>query len=903
MTASAGINPSPISRPRVAGKFLQCNSLHYLVKGVSYGTFAPDETGNQFPDSTTVKQDFTLMRKSGVNTVRTYTVPPISVLDEAARQQLKMIVGVPWTQHVAFLDDRQLIRNIRRSITEQVRRVANHPTVLLCAIGNEIPPNVVRWHRYQRIEKFLRELYDDAKSYSPDTLLTYVNYPPTHFLELPWFDICAFNVFLHNEHDLRSYVGQLHHIAGSRPLLLTEVGADSIREGQAHQATLASMQIRTAFAGGVCGAVAFSWTDEWWRDGEFVDDWAFGLVDKARQPKPALTSVAREFNAAPFSSTHRTSWPKVSVLVCAYNAAFTLDDCLCSLEALDYPSFEIIVVNDGSTDATSSIANSHQGVHVIDTTSEGLSVARNVALAHATGEIVAYTDADVRVHSQWLTYLIQPFLDQTVVGAGGPNIVPPDDSWLAQCVARSPGAPTHVMLDDVVAEHVPGCNMAFRRDSLLELGGFNPIFDRAADDIDVCWRFQASGEKIGFSPAALVWHHHRSSVKAYWKQQFGYGFSESWLTMIHPEKFVDGQARWHGRIYSPLPWAKPYSDRRLNTGPWGTAAFPSVYHADTGGIAYLPHRATWKTLSLLLIGSALTAFISGFTQTGVVVLTVGSVGLMTTVAGCLRRAMRFDISSLPAIGWFPRKSSRAVYFTTIAALHFIQPIARAVGRFWGSLSPPGQQQWPKNRASYANLRTRDYRRSFRLAFGHQIDDRYWGKRWVDRVGLLTDIINDLRGAGVGRGIEVDDGWQDRFDLRIHLGQWERVDLLTLIEEHSHGKSLLRIKMQLSVEGTMTFALGLLLVCGTGLSAAIGSLIGTIASGTLGAAMFVSGIRRLSRIVPAIRLAIARVAAAHDFEPVDAPELATADLSSSEHRTDDEKVPVTQTTSTNSNRDS
>ena len=133
MTASAGINPSPTLRPRVVGKFLQCDSLHYLVKGVSYGTFAPDGAGNQFPDSTTVKQDFTLMRKSGVNTVRTYTVPPSSVPDEAARQQLKMIVGVPWAQHVAFLDDRRLIRNIRRSLTEQVRRVANHPSVLLCA--------------------------------------------------------------------------------------------------------------------------------------------------------------------------------------------------------------------------------------------------------------------------------------------------------------------------------------------------------------------------------------------------------------------------------------------------------------------------------------------------------------------------------------------------------------------------------------------------------------------------------------------------------------------------------------------------------------------------------------------------------------------------------------------------
>ena len=104
----------------------------------------------------------------------------------------------------------------------------------------------------------------------------------------------------------------------------------------------------------------------------------------------------------------------------------------------------------------------------------GLSAARNVGLAEASGEIVAYTDADVRVDHDWLTYLVQPLLTQDVAGAGGPNVVPHDDPWVAQCVARAPGGPTHVMLDDRIAEHVPGCNMAFRRDALLAIGGFNP---------------------------------------------------------------------------------------------------------------------------------------------------------------------------------------------------------------------------------------------------------------------------------------------------------------------------------------------------------------------------------------------------------------------------------------------
>ena len=203
----------------------------------------------------------------GINTVRTYTPPSTLLLDEAARHGLRVMIGLPWSQHVAFLDDRQLTRTIRREISDKVRELAGHPAALMFALGNEIPPGVVRWHGSLRVERFLRDLYQDAKAISPASLFTYVNFPPTEFLDLSFFDVCAFNVYLHREPELRAYLTRLQHIAGYKPLLLAEAGADSIREGEDGQAAITAMHLRAAFEEGACGAVAFSWTDEWWRGG------------------------------------------------------------------------------------------------------------------------------------------------------------------------------------------------------------------------------------------------------------------------------------------------------------------------------------------------------------------------------------------------------------------------------------------------------------------------------------------------------------------------------------------------------------------------------------------------------------------------------------------------------------
>jgi GT2 family glycosyltransferase/sugar lactone lactonase YvrE len=864
------------------GKFLQVGGERLLVKGVTYGTFAPDADGYQFPSIERIAEDFRLMAGLGINTVRTYTPPRLDLLDEAAKHGLHVMVGLPWSQHVAFLDDRHLIHSIRRQVSDQIRTLARHPAVLLTALGNEIPPGVVRWHGNLRVERFLRDLFEDAKSVCPEGLFTYVNFPPTEFLDLSFFDVCAFNVYLHREPELRAYLARLQHIAGHKPLLLAEAGADSIREGETGQADITTMHLRTAFAEGACGAIAYAWTDDWWRGGHQIDDWAFGLVDKDRRPKPAAKAVACAFNEAPFPADTKKTWPRVSVIVCAYNAADTLEDCLSALDALTYPNFEVILVNDGSRDATGEIGRRHARVRLIEVPNGGLSAARNVGLAEATGEIVAYTDADTRPDRDWLTFLVQPFLTSDVVGSGGPNVVPADDPPIAQCIARAPGGPTHVLLDDRIAEHVPGCNMAFRRDALLAIGGFNPVYLRAGDDVDVCWRLQARGWKIGFAAAALVWHHHRSSVKAYWRQQVGYGEGETWLMAHHPEKFLDGHMLWHGRIYSPLPFVRSLWGTRINSGVWGTASFPSIYRADVHPFAFLPHSIRWQIVSCVLALAGLSvAVVGGHQWAAALLLGSGGVGLAVTVAKNLAYAFRSDVASLSGL--------RIWYRLMVAYLHFIQPIARVRGRIRGVLSPPATRLPPAEPQTSRGPRPsmREAARALLLLAGTVTEDRFWSETWTSADRMLSQLTDWLRRSRAVRSIEIDDGWSDDHDLSVFVGRWGWLDIRALAEDHGGGRTLLRVGTHLrpttfGVLAAVCYGAGLLVAAAAGFTLRWPKAGAATALSTL--VLIALIVWRTAQTAAIVRRAIDRVALVQNLTPMRSGAAGTPLISPSRLRT-------------------
>jgi GT2 family glycosyltransferase len=750
------------SRIRVAGKFLADGGEKVYLRGVTYGTFGPGPGGEPLPAPGVVESDFARMAANGLNALRLYTVPPPWLLDAAGRAGLRVLAGIPWEQHVAFLDDRRRARDIEQRVRAAAAACAGHPALLALAIGNEIPPSIVRWAGRRRIERHLRRLRDVVKAEDPEALVTYGNFPSTEYLDLDFLDFACFNVYLEEPERLERYLARLQNLAGDRPLVLGEIGLDSRRHGEHGQARSLYEQVRTAFAAGCAGAFVFAWTDEWHRSGHAVSDWDFGLTTRQREAKAALPLVRRAFARVPFPTASR--WPPVSVVVCVRDGAATLDDCLAGVARLEYPDFEVLVVDDGSVDDSAAIAARHR-CRVIRTPNQGLSAARNLGIAAARGEIVAFVDADARPDPHWLHYLADAFAHGEFVGVGGPNLPYPGDGEVAECVAQAPGGPIHVLLSDREAEHIPGCNMAFRRSALEQIGGFDPQFRAAGDDVDLCWRLQERGGRLGFAAAAVVWHHQRDSVRGYWRQQLGYGRAEALLEAKWPEKYnAAGQVTWSGRIYAaPLLYALRATSRVYH-GIWGTAPF-QPRHLEAGLLTALAAAPEWYLIVVALAALALLGIAWP-------PLALATPLLMLAVAVSLWRAGRGALGArfpTPAGRWVDaRRRARTAW------LFLAQPAARLSGRWLRAGRPVDGR--------------RRHGSSERLLPPRPRQVRIWSERGCETAGWLSNLERELRAAGavVSRG-----GPYDRWDLEVRTGTVAVARLRMCIEDHGGGRQLLR----------------------------------------------------------------------------------------------------------------
>ena len=320
MSQKVPVKPSNGLEPiRVLSKFFFEGKKKFFIKGVTYGPFAPDANGEFFGDPVKARTDFKLMAEVGINLLRVYYVPPVWFLDLCREFGLRVLISIPWAEHIEFLNAPKIRREIVKTVREAVQKNAGHEAIFGYLVGNEIPSPMVRWLGPKRVTYFVEKLISIARAADPRPLYSYASYPPTEYLLPQNVDFYTFNVYLERRVDFEKYLARLQNLADDKPLIMGEFGLDTIRNSEEGQAAILDWHLDCVVKGGAAGTIFFSWTDEWFRGGNEILDWAFGLVTRERKPKKAFYTLKEKLagGAEITSRVKLRDYPKVSVIVCS----------------------------------------------------------------------------------------------------------------------------------------------------------------------------------------------------------------------------------------------------------------------------------------------------------------------------------------------------------------------------------------------------------------------------------------------------------------------------------------------------------------------------------------------------------------------------------------------------------
>jgi len=225
------------------------------------------------------------------------------------------------------------------------------------------------------------------------------------------------------------------------------------------------------------------------------------------------------------------------VIIPAYQAEETIDRCLDGLARQTVPrsTYEILVVDDGSTDATRVRVEGHDGVQLLTQSHAGPAAARNLGLHHAAGDLVLFTDADCEPAGDWIETLVDPLREGQTAGAKGTYL-----SRQRQMVARfvqmeyedKYDLMARRMAQRGTIDFIDTYSAAYRRDILVANGGFEIAFPRASvEDQELSFRLARRGYKMAFVPAAHVYHWgHPQDLWAYARKKFNIGY---WKVLVH----------------------------------------------------------------------------------------------------------------------------------------------------------------------------------------------------------------------------------------------------------------------------------------------------------------------------------------------------------------------------------
>jgi GT2 family glycosyltransferase len=231
----------------------------------------------------------------------------------------------------------------------------------------------------------------------------------------------------------------------------------------------------------------------------------------------------------------------ISVVIPAYNAEALISKCLDSLlkQTIDQTKYEIIVVDDGSTDATADVVQSFENVRLIKQNNQGPAAARNNGAANAKGDIILFTDSDCVPAINWIEEMIRPFNDDAeIVGVKG--IYKTDQKELiARFVQAEYEDKYDVLKRDQYIDFVDTYSAGFKRKVFIEFGGYDTSFPVAcAEDVELSFRMFSRGYKMVFNPNAVVSHRHPATLTGYLKKKYKFAFWRILAVRKNPNKII-----------------------------------------------------------------------------------------------------------------------------------------------------------------------------------------------------------------------------------------------------------------------------------------------------------------------------------------------------------------------------
>lgn len=229
--------------------------------------------------------------------------------------------------------------------------------------------------------------------------------------------------------------------------------------------------------------------------------------------------------------------PLVSVVIPAYNACNTIGRCLKSLAEQTFgQDYEVIVVDDGSTDETSKIVK-ETGVNYFRVDKGGPAKARNLGIEKAKGEIVLFTDADCVLPDNWIEKMTEPFRDNVIVGVKGAYRTKQRE-LTARFAQYEYEEKYRRLARDKYIDFVDTYSAAYTRSVLMENGGFNTSFPIATgEDAELSFRLAEKGHRMVFQPEAIVYHFHVNTPWKYFKRKFKQPYWRIEVIRRHPGKF------------------------------------------------------------------------------------------------------------------------------------------------------------------------------------------------------------------------------------------------------------------------------------------------------------------------------------------------------------------------------